>query len=300
VQLREQWLSKISTDSRAAVSSALFDQHFGPRALRPESGPWKIIAPMGLLTDGVDGFSVATIEDVAELRNLPLHSLILRNEGGDVTAAALVRLISTLPLDPSRLQISFGLTDVKQAQSIFEQGFTGPYFDVAGDDLGSNLITAVGLMRQLDFLNDQRLSTAVSITLSANQNMFESMAKFRAMRILWSRALSDCKWPDAPLALHGILDAALYSNTDSPHFIMRAVASVMGAGFGGASSISIKPLSTEELDVRMARNVQIILQRESHLWRVNDPAAGAGYVEQLTEALCEKAWDTFQKSEQKR
>jgi methylmalonyl-CoA mutase len=300
MQLREQWLSKISTDSRAAARDALFDQHIGPRALRPESGPWKIIAPMGKTIDGVDGLSVATVEDVAELRNLPLHSLMLRNEGGDVTAAALVRLISTLPLDPSRLKINFGMSDVIRAKTIIEQGFTGPYFDVAGDDLGSNLIKAVSLMRQLDFLNDQRLGSAVSITLSANQNMFESMAKFRAMRILWSRALSECNWPDAPLALHGILDAALYSNIDSSHFIMRAVSSVMGAGFGGASSISIKPLSTEELDVRMARNVQIILQRESHLWRVNDPAAGAGFVEQLTEALCEKAWDAFQKSELKR
>jgi methylmalonyl-CoA mutase len=30
------------------------------------------------------------------------------------------------------------------------------------------------------------------------------------------------------------------------------------------------------------------------LWRVADPAAGAGYVEHLTQALCERAWAEFQ------
>lgn len=300
MQQRQQWLSKISADSRAAASDALFDQHIGPRALRPENGPWKIIAPVSMITVGIDGYVVSSVEEVLQLRELPVHSLMLRNEGGDLTAAALKQLISTLPLDPARLQINFGITDNKLAQSVFEQGFTGPYFDVAGDDLGNNLTSAVRRMQQLNFLDDQQLSTAVSVTLPSNQNIFVSMAKFRAMHILWSRTLSECKLPDVPLALHGVLDAALYANTDSSHFIMRAVAGVMGAGLGGASSISVKPFSTRELDVRMARNVQIILQQESHLWRVNDPAAGAGYVEQLTQTLCEKAWDTFQKSEHTR
>ncbi len=294
---REQWLSKIAVHSRVAADGALFDQHDGPRALRPTNAPWKIIAPMGMVSDGVDGYTVAAADEVSQLRDLPLHSLLLRNEGGDITATALVRLIATLPLDPSRLEINFGVNDIKLAQSIHGQGFTGPYFDIVSDDLGDILIKAVGLMRQLDLLNDKQVSTAVSVTLSAHHNIFQSIAKFRAMRILWSRALSECKWPDAPLALHGVMDGALYVGADTPHFMMRAVASVMGAGLGGASSISVKPLSTDQLDVRMARNVQIILQQESHLWCVNDPAAGAGYLEHLTETLCEKAWDTFKTSE---
>ena len=45
---------------------------------------------------------------------------------------------------------------------------------------------------------------------------------------------------------------------------------------------------------RVARNCQNILIAESHLWRVADPAAGAGYVESLTQELCERAWKEFQ------
>jgi methylmalonyl-CoA mutase len=45
---------------------------------------------------------------------------------------------------------------------------------------------------------------------------------------------------------------------------------------------------------RVARNSQNVLLAESHLWRVADPAAGAGYVESLTKELCERAWAEFQ------
>ena len=48
---------------------------------------------------------------------------------------------------------------------------------------------------------------------------------------------------------------------------------------------------------RVARNVQTVLLEESNLWRVADPASGSGYVESLTEALCQSAWEAFQKAE---
>ena len=47
----------------------------------------------------------------------------------------------------------------------------------------------------------------------------------------------------------------------------------------------------------MARNTQLILLEEANLWRVADPAAGAGGFEALTDALCEKAWALFQEIE---
>jgi methylmalonyl-CoA mutase len=47
----------------------------------------------------------------------------------------------------------------------------------------------------------------------------------------------------------------------------------------------------------MARNVQILLLEESNLWRVSDPASGAGYMEAYTSALCRAAWTVFQRCE---
>ena len=44
----------------------------------------------------------------------------------------------------------------------------------------------------------------------------------------------------------------------------------------------------------MARNTQLILLEEANLWRVADPAAGAGGFEALTQGLCEQGWSKLQ------
>ena len=50
---------------------------------------------------------------------------------------------------------------------------------------------------------------------------------------------------------------------------------------------------------RIARNTQVLLITESNLAHVADPAAGAGGIEALTDALAEKAWETFAGIEKK-
>jgi methylmalonyl-CoA mutase len=85
-----------------------------------------------------------------------------------------------------------------------------------------------------------------------------------------------------------------------PHTnILRIGAGVFGAALGGADSIAALPFSLAQglpdaFARRVVRNSQNILSMESNLWRVADPAGGAGYIEQLTQELCKHAWDEFQ------
>ena len=91
--------------------------------------------------------------------------------------------------------------------------------------------------------------------------------------------------------------------TLDPHMnLLRCAAAVFGAGLGGASGITVLPFSLPQglpnaFARRIARNMQHVLIGESGLWRVSDPASGAGYVEHLTEALCAGAWGIFQRVE---
>jgi methylmalonyl-CoA mutase len=48
---------------------------------------------------------------------------------------------------------------------------------------------------------------------------------------------------------------------------------------------------------RNARNMQLLLLEESNLWRVADPAAGSGGIEDLTGKLCAAVWTLFQEIE---
>ena len=81
--------------------------------------------------------------------------------------------------------------------------------------------------------------------------------------------------------------------------ILRATAAVFGAALGGADQITVLPFSLakglpDDFARRIARNTQTVLQEEAQLWRVSDPASGSGYVEHLTQSLCDAAWSLFQ------
>jgi methylmalonyl-CoA mutase len=84
--------------------------------------------------------------------------------------------------------------------------------------------------------------------------------------------------------------------------VLRTTVAVFSAGIGGADAITVLPLTAalglpDAFARRIARNTQAILLDESNLFRVADPAAGAGGFEALTDALCEKAWTLFQEIE---
>lgn len=274
--------------SMTAEAKIIFQNEVGPRAVRESHGPWKIFSLLDSadaevakaeLAGGADGLVLSTLASVSALRDLPLHTFSIRNEAGDAAARALVDLIAKQPIDPERLSISFGVSDAQIANQLSEAGFVGPFFEVGAAELGDILKSVVEL---------SKLGHGISVRLSADHNMFATLAKFRAMRILWERQL-----PGTALNLHGVVAAP--SGDDHEHYMLACVSACFGAGLGGADSISILPFKTSgSFERRMVRNIQNILRHESHLGEVADAAAGAGYVEHLTRQLCDAAWERFQ------
>jgi methylmalonyl-CoA mutase len=87
--------------------------------------------------------------------------------------------------------------------------------------------------------------------------------------------------------------------------MLRGTVAAFSAGIGAADSIAVQPFTAalglpDVFARRVARNTQLILLEESHLWRVADPAAGAGGFEALTQAFCEQGWRVFQDIEQQK
>ena len=169
-------------------------------------------------------------------------------------------------------------------------------------ELGATLADAVSKLRAMAGLNDAFLVRSVGITLAAGQDMFVTLAKFRAIRLLWSKVLEASGLPQAPLKLHAETSWRMMAKLDPHSNILRATAAVFGAALGGADSITVLPFSLAQglpnsFARRVARNVQTVLAEEANLWRVADPASGAGYVETLTQGLCETAWTVFQRAE---
>ena len=214
------------------------------------------------------------------------------------------------PIDPARLSVSFGLNDVGLVNELVAQGFNGPFLEADGrmvheqgaseaQELACVLSWIVAGLRKLDHLSPE---TIVGATLAANQDMFLTLAKFRAIRLLWARVLEASGIAHQSLRLHGETSCRMMARLDPHTNILRATAAVFGAGLGGTDTFTVLPFSIAQglpdaFARRMARNTQLILLEESHLWRVADPASGSGYVEYLTSELCEHAWTIFQSIE---
>ena len=300
----------------------LYQQIAGARADRAEHAPWTVVQqvdhPDGMkanaqaledLENGAGGLAITRKDaDVARvLESVALHAIHTRLEGGETLAKAFAAYVGKQPIDPARLSVSFGLNDAGLVNGLLAQGFEGPFLEADGrvvheqgaseaQELACVLAKVVGALRKQEQVSPD---AAVGATLAANQDMFLTLAKFRAMRLLWARVLEASGIAHQSLRLHGETSRRMMARLDPHTNILRATAAVFGAGLGGTDTFTVLPFSIAQglpdaFARRMARNTQLILMEESHLWRVADPASGSGYVESLTSELCERAWTIFQ------
>jgi methylmalonyl-CoA mutase len=146
---------------------------------------------------------------------------------------------------------------------------------------------------------NQQLQFSVAI----NTSYFVAIAKLRALKILWANALAGFGLTDAPLPPIAAHLAAETQTGAREYNMIKAATQAMSAVIGGANQLYLPPADLRErgesssFSRRIARNVQHLLQMESQLDQVADPAAGSYYIEQLTQQFCEQAWAKFQEIE---
>jgi methylmalonyl-CoA mutase len=144
--------------------------------------------------------------------------------------------------------------------------------------------------------------TMIYARLSADADQFLTMAKFRALRLLWARVEQACGLEPKPLFIAADTAWRMLSQRDAYVNMLRATMAVFSAGLAGANSINVLPHTLalglpDPFARRVARNTQLVLLEESNLAKVSDPAAGSGGIEALTHELCEAAWRAFQETE---
>jgi methylmalonyl-CoA mutase len=138
-----------------------------------------------------------------------------------------------------------------------------------------------------------------AITLGAN--FFMEIAKIRALRMLWSRAVGAAGGDEDAqrLALH--IRTSRWNKTvyDPYNNLLRATVEAFAGVLGGCDSMQVGAFDEvvrqpDDFSQRIARNTQLVLQKECNLDQVIDPAGGSWYVESLTADLAQKAWALFQ------
>lgn len=219
-------------------------------------------------------------------------------------------------LDPHSAALSGTCSEAGEpaacAKDLIDFGFSGTVLNAdgrlahnagAGEALELAIVAAalVENLRRLDAagLAPETTFAATALCLAADQDQFLTTAKLRAARLLHARMQAACGISEPkPAHIHAETSWRMLTRLDPETNILRNTIAVFSAGTGGADEITVLP-HTLALGVpdpfarRIARNTQVVLITESHLAHVADPAAGAGGIEALTDALAERAWEVF-------
>ncbi len=146
----------------------------------------------------------------------------------------------------------------------------------------------------------------IVVGIAADDDQFLTVAKLRAARrLIWRVAeASGAGEAAAKVRIASATSFRMMARRDPWTNILRTTIACAGAVIGGADSIVVLPFTValgkpDRFARRIARNVQIVLQEESNLGRVADPAGGSWYVEKLTDDVAQAAWKVFQDIEGK-
>ncbi len=174
-------------------------------------------------------------------------------------------------------------------------------------ELAVALATGVAYLRALEArgLDPETAAAEMLFRVTVDADIFLTIAKLRALRSLWARVLAACGISEpGDMQIEAITAPRMFAKIDAPVNILRGTAACMAAAVGGADAISVLPHTlllglADRPARRIARNLQVILEEESGLAHVADPAAGAFAIEALTGDLSSAAWQLFQQIEGK-
>ncbi|ALR21103.1 methylmalonyl-CoA mutase [Sphingobium baderi] len=146
-------------------------------------------------------------------------------------------------------------------------------------------------------LDIDKFAGRLSFFFAIGMNFFMEVAKLRAARVLWHRAMTKLGAQDERskmLRTHCQTSGVSLTEQDPYNNVMRTTIEAMAAMLGGTQSLHTNALDEAialptDFSARIARNTQIIIQEETGMCNVVDPLGGSYYVEALTQELVDRA-----------
>ncbi len=239
-----------------------------------------------------------------EEQNVP-HAKLSGTIQNDILKEFMVRNTFIYPPKPSMGIVSdifaYTAAEMPKFNSISISGYHMQEAGATADlELGYTLADGVeyvraGLAADLDIDN---FAPRLSFFWGIGMNPFMEIAKLRAARLLWTKLMRQFAPKDArSLALRAHCQTSGWSLTaqDVYNNAVRTCVEAMAAAYGGTQSLHTNSLDEAlalptDFSARIARNTQILLQREGGVTRPADPWGGSYYVERLTGDLAAKAW----------
>jgi len=292
---------------------------------------------------GLGGLSIATLDDLdraLEGIDLERTSLFVRSGASALPFAALLaalakkrkksfeKLVGCIEMDPlgvlaheGRLPQSFdgayremalltrwAAANAPQLQTICVH--SRAWHEAGGSavqELAFTLATAVEYLRQLSkqAVGVETAAPRIRFAVTVGVNFFMEIAKLRALRMLWARAVAAAGGSEAAQKASLHVRTSLWNKTkvDPYNNLLRTTVEAFAGVLGGCDSMQVGAFDAvlrtpDDFSLRVARNTQLVLQKECALDHVIDPAGGSWYVESVTAELATRAWALFQQVEE--
>ena len=176
----------------------------------------------------------------------------------------------------------------------------------AVQELAFALATGVEYLRQLAKagLDTDAAAPRIRFAVTVGMNFFMEISKLRALRMLWSRAVAVAGGGEAAQKTSLHVRTARWDKTvvDPYNNLLRNTVEAFAGVLGGCDSMQVGAFdevirAPDDFSLRIARNTQLVLQKECSLDHVIDPAGGSWYIESTTAELATRAWALFQEVE---
>lgn len=169
-------------------------------------------------------------------------------------------------------------------------------------EIGYMLSVALLYLRALIDDGVDNPGSRITLEVTADVDVFATVAKIRALRHCWATVLQNMGQPVDTTQIVAVSADRWLTEVDPWVNILRGTAATLGAIVGGADALTLAPFDSAtglpgDLGRRLARNTQLLLQDESGIGRVLDPAGGSWYIESFTDELAAAAWKFFQRIE---
>jgi methylmalonyl-CoA mutase len=184
----------------------------------------------------------------------------------------------------------------KETKTISLLSIDAALYQNAGATMVQQIAYSLGHANEY-FNRIETINQPIVFEIAVGTNYFFEIAKLRALRLLFNVIAKeynhnlDCNIIVSPTKRN----KTLYDYNVN---LLRTTTECMSAILGGADAVANLPYDAlyhkdNEFGDRIARNQLLILKNESYFDKVNNPADGSYYIENLTNQLAEKALALF-------
>ncbi len=227
------------------------------------------------------------------LDNINLEWIFIHINGSKEHAISFIKFLNQSSFDIDKINLAVANAGVlfQQHPTIKTQGILEEKNNSVDEDLSELLVKAT---KQL--LESTSNSSKIWFRINLTDSFYQNICKIRALKILWNTICVGFDIEDTTAFIQASMQSPS-EEQDADYAKIQAASQAMAAAIGGANVIYLPPTGSAgslEFHRRIARNVHHLMQLESFMNRVEDPASGSYYLEQLTDTIAASAWKKFQ------